>query len=126
MKPASILLVEDDATTAQATSTLLELGGHRVVWSPSIEAACFQMLPPSIPFDLLLLDLGLGVDRGEDLVKYATKAEIPLPPILIVSAQLPERCSRVAREIKAAGVLSKPHSAQELLQAIEQAIAPNA
>jgi len=126
MKPASILLVEDDATTAQATSTLLELGGHRVIWSPSIEAACFQMQPPSTPFDLLLLDLGLGVDRGEDLVKYATKAEIPLPPILIVSAALPEHCSRVAREIKAAGVLCKPHSAQELLQAIEQAIAAKA
>ena len=118
MKPHSILLLDDDAWTAETALEMLRFQGFKAEWAPSI-AEALQKLAVQ-PFDLLLLDLDLGEERGESLIPEAEQNQVKLPPVLIVSAEASEESSAAAERIGAIGFLRKPYVVRDLLDRLAQ------
>ena len=120
--PVSVLLVEDDESTASATCQLLVLLGFEVTWKPdraqAVEAMCSYQ-----HFEVVLLDLRLGNERGEQVIADASSQGCSIPPVVILSAQPDSELQDAARMSSAKGVLRKPCTAREIQLAIERAIA---
>ncbi len=107
-------MVEDDAGSRRFVAWLLGMRtGHEVMAFATAEAALEQLhrLPPSI----LLADLGLPGQSGEDLARAA--ARLPEPPRIILMSGDPIRLER-ARPL-ADRLLAKPFSIPEFLRVFE-------
>ena len=61
--PLEILLVEDEPTVGMLTTEGLQQRGHRVVLAATIAEAFADVVEQS--FDVILLDLKVGDERGE-------------------------------------------------------------
>ena len=79
-----ILLVEDDVILGRSVKDGLYQHGYTVDWLKDGESAQFALQKES--FDLLLLDLGLPIMLGTDLLKFIRKAGFKLP-VIIISAR---------------------------------------
>jgi DNA-binding response OmpR family regulator len=119
MKPHSILLLDDDAWTADTALEMLRFQGFRAEWASSIADALQKLA--AHPFDLILLDLDLGEERGESLVDEAEQNHVRLPPVLIVSGEGNEEGSAAAERIGAIGFLRKPYVVRDLLDRLANA-----
>ena len=113
-----ILMIEDDFMIAESTQTLLRYQQFDVVWvNNGIEA--LQQLSQQ-PFDLVLLDLGLPMMDGIQVLKQIRqKNQIP---VLIISArdQLHNRVEGLNQG--ADDYLVKPYEFEELLARIQALI----
>ena len=74
-------------------------------------------------FDVILLDLRLGEDRGEDIFLRLRESGVDFPPVIIVSAQPVTEIKRVQSSIAAKSSLQKPVSIQDVCVAMEHAVA---
>ena len=119
MKPHSILLLDDDAWTAETALEMLRFQGFRAEWASSIADALEKLAAQ--PFDLVLLDLDLGDERGEALIGEAEQNHVRLPPVLVVSAEASDEGSAAAERIGAIGFLRKPYVVRDLLDRLAQA-----
>jgi CheY-like chemotaxis protein len=117
---ASVLLVDDDAPVASALSDVLSLLGCSVTWKGSRPDAAAALSQPN-DFDVVLLDLQLGTERGEQLIEDARKCDVALPPVVILSAQPETELAAAAKSVDAVGVLRKPCTLAGVVQAIERA-----
>lgn len=107
-----ILLVEDDARLAGMLHGLLESEGYQVVAARDGQRALHEGLTGS--FDVLLLDRGLPVIDGLDLLSKLRQSGV-LAPALILSA-LGNPADRVeGLDRGAEDYLSKPFDIDELL-----------
>ena len=116
-----ILVVEDDPTAMELTSTMLRMAGYDV-WQATGLAAADEELGRRTPA-LLLLDLRLGDGNGLDLVPRI-RANVALRdlPVLAVSADaMPDDVAR-ARAAGCTDFLSKPVSARILLARVHKLI----
>ncbi|HEX4481005.1 MAG TPA: response regulator [Rudaea sp.] len=113
MKPHSILLLDDDAWTADTALEMLRFQGFHAEWAPTISDALQKL--SAHPFDLVLLDLDLGDERGESLIAEAEQNHVELPSILIVSGESSEEGAAVTDRIGAIGFLRKPYVVRDLL-----------
>ena len=66
--PFDILLVEDEPLVGTLTTEALRQLGHRVVLAATIAQALADVTAGS--FDVILLDLQVGGERGEDFVRH--------------------------------------------------------
>ncbi|HYE48034.1 MAG TPA: CHASE3 domain-containing protein [Azospirillaceae bacterium] len=100
-----ILYVEDDRDLRVLVDRLLS-GSARVVGAEDL-AGARQWLAHQ-PFDLVILDIGLGEESGLDLLPFIATLDAP-PPVLVFSAQ------RVSSSIsgKVAGALLKSQTSNE-------------
>src|ERR1700719_1013350 len=73
----------------------------------------------SRPFDLVVLDLMLGMRSGIDLLKHI-KSEFPRLPVLILSMHAENVFAIRALRAGAAGYVQKEEAAEELLTAIRR------
>ena len=122
IQTANVLLVEDDFALASATMELLAALGYRARLADSA-AKAYESLSQSNDLDIVLLDLQLGRERGEKVVMKLRAAGSAIPPIIILSA-MPIKALVDAVEITHAhGMLQKPCSAPQLVNAIESALA---
>ena len=119
MKPHSILLLDDDAWTAETALEMLRFQGFQAEWASTIADALQKLAARS--FDLILLDLDLGDERGESLIGEAEASRVKLPPVLIVSAEASDDGSAAAERIGAIGFLRKPYVVRDLLDRLAQA-----
>jgi CheY-like chemotaxis protein len=111
----SILLVEDNADTAELLSELLELSGHRVTSASSVSGAA--EIAQSHEFDLLISDLGLPDGTGIDVLLALRKAGKSPGAIVLSGYGMDEDRQRTAR----AGFhehIVKPVTPDELLAAV--------
>ena len=117
-----ILIVEDDAMLGVATAESLTLLGQTALIVPTVSAA-FAALSVTHSFDVILLDLNLGEERGETIFQKLKLLRIKYPPIIILSAQ-PDAEVRIAADlVQAKQMLTKPASIALITLAIERAVA---
>lgn len=118
--PARILVVEDEALVAMATSQLLEDAGYEVVGMAADTAQALRLAEEQRP-ELVLMDIRLrGGDDGVD-----TALEIRRrvgSRILYVSAHGDAATLARAAKTDPAGFVGKPHTTRELLNAVERAL----
>jgi len=116
----NILLVEDDAALGEVTADLLVSEGYAVKIAPTLQDAVDDLAEPH-GFCAMLLDLQLGRDRGDAMVRQLQLSGRTLPPVVIFSAQPFVELRQAAQEIGAVAVLQKPCRIGQILQAIRRA-----
>lgn len=115
-----ILVVEDEALVAMATSQLLEDAGYEVVGMAADSRQAMRLADEERP-DLVLMDIRLrGGDDGVDTAaqirqRYGLR-------ILYVSAHGDSATLARAAKTDPAGFVGKPHTTDELLNAVGRAL----
>ena len=119
--PGIVHVVDDDASFRTAIQRLLETAGYRVVTYPSAQQLLDQR-PDEKSRSCILLDVRLPGLSGPELQSRLTELGSTLPIIFLTG--YPD-ISATVKAIKAGAenVLIKPVSSDELLQAIQKAIA---
>lgn len=118
-----VLLVEDDADSAEALGALLDFHGIETVWSRDGSTAvqtlgAIERLGDRPP-DFVLLDLNLPntdtVQLGRELMHHRLGA-----PVVLLSASSAQLLEQTAGEIGAIAALRKPFSIDHLVSILEQ------
>jgi DNA-binding response OmpR family regulator len=117
----NILLVEDDAALGEVTAALLVSEGYEVKIAPTAQDAFDDLAAPHA-YSAVLLDLQLGRDRGDALVRRLRRSGQTLPPVVIFSAQPMVELREAAQEIGAVAVLQKPCRIGQIMKAISRAV----
>lgn len=78
-----ILLIEDDPGLGAAVRDQIAAEGHMPDWAPTLSYA--RDLLATMPYDLILLDLGLPDGRGLDFLR-ALRAKGSVTPVMILTA----------------------------------------
>ena len=81
-----LLLVEDDPMIGEALRAGLKRDGFTVDWVREARAAQAALRTAPLPFELLLLDLGLPGGDGLELLKSERQSGLALP-VLIITAR---------------------------------------
>ena len=122
MPEQRILVVDDEVSVTELFSMMLEMEGYRVRVVHDVQSAKNAL--EEEPADLLLVDIMMPEASGLELCRYV-RAEpyLASTPIIVISArsQLDE-----VHEGLAAGAdtyLLKPVSKNELIEAVQQALA---
>lgn len=121
--PANIAVVDDDPSVRRALDRLLRSAGFGVVTFESAEqflALCHTELAAC-----LVLDLQLGGMSGTDLQARLSAAGTPVPTIIITAHDDPT-ARAAAERLGAVAFLRKPFDDQELIDAINRAVAGRA
>ena len=116
-----VLLIEDDPTTVFAMSVGLADAGHVVSSATSVREAV-DTLSVGPQHDVILLDLRLGPDRGEDVFAELRRRDVKFAPVIIVSAQTGAEIEHAAKVIPAQKTLRKPVSIDAVCGAMEQVV----
>jgi DNA-binding response OmpR family regulator len=119
VRPASVLLVEDDDPLRTIVARHLRGLGYEVVEAMSAEAAA-QVLRDGDRPGVVVLDLNLPGDTGWQLLRGPELAAAGNPPVIIASAT-PVSPKRLA-EFACAGYLPKPYPLDTLVATVERLI----
>jgi FixJ family two-component response regulator len=114
-----VFIVDDDSRVREALSSLLaSLGMRAAAFGSASEFLAFEKpdAPACLVLDLQLPDIS-GLELQEEL------GSVPAPPIVFITAHGDIRSSVRAMKAGAVEFLSKPFGEEELLRAIEAAIA---
>jgi CheY-like chemotaxis protein len=114
-----VLVVEDDADSAEALLLVLERDGYEASTVGRARQALDLLRGDRRP-DVMLLDLTLADLGGELLVEAFLKAG-PLPPTILISAATERALREAAERLHASGALRKPFGAESLLTAVAEA-----
>jgi DNA-binding response OmpR family regulator len=117
----NILLVEDEPMVQFAMSAGLVDAGHSVAIAASVDEA-FAALAQEHGFEIVLLDLRLGDQRGEEIFVRLVGKGLAYPPVIIVSAQPESDVRRAVQRVSAAGALIKPASIEQINAAMDAAL----
>lgn len=120
-KRAKILLICDDPELGSAIVDALEQLDHDVSWEVSAQQAD-GLLDGNFHFDVMMLDLGLGVDGGTALIDMFREHGEALPALVVLSA----RPSKVVQaEIgDTITILQKPCTTSQIERALTWAMLP--
>ena len=112
-----ILLIEDDAASADSLKTLLELHGYRVQVARDGGQAhsAFHMRRP----DFVITDLILPGENGFELIDRMKRSDESVP-VLVLSAVSLEDARALTERLGADGYLTKPAVPDELLAEIKE------
>jgi DNA-binding response OmpR family regulator len=113
-----VLIVDDDETFCQFLAEVLEDKGIEVVWTTDGLAGYEQSLYES--FDLFILDERMPLVLGTELVEDL-KRDKPHAKIILISAFADEALQKRSQTL-GVPLLSKPFSANLLLEAVERAL----
>lgn len=113
--PGTILLVEDEAFVRQSTFEILESAGYRVLKATNAEEARVAFRCHGDEVQLLLTDVILPDQNGQDLASDL-RASNPDLRVIFVSGY-PQR---ISNELMRGGVfyMAKPFSAESLLRKV--------
>ncbi len=121
IKNLNVLLIEDDHTVQYAMVEGLTDAGHVVSVAGTFNRAV-EVLSNYHYFDVILLDLRLGDDRGEDIILRLRENSIEVPPVIVMSAQVKSEIDRAAEVVDAVASLQKPVSIQQVCDVMVQVI----
>jgi len=120
MKSCSLLLIEDDADSAEAIRLLLATRSIDVEWAAcATDALRIFERDPGRRFDVILLDLMLPDMPGVTLISKLAERMV-LPPIVIHSAAPLSVALAAGREVGATAVLRKPTDWQKRKDVLER------
>ncbi len=119
MKPARVMIVEDEAITAMAIGAMLKRLGHTVLAWVSSGKAAMEALREHRP-DLVLMDIRLeggldGIETARLLRRLAARV-----PVAFVTAYVDDRTRNRAAETGPVAFLSKPLDEYELHALMER------
>lgn len=114
----NILIIEDDFMIAESMQTLLQYHQYEVTWVNNGMDGLQQVNQVPLVFDIVLLDLGLPLMDGMQVLKQIRRQH-PSLPVLILSArdQLKNRVEGLNQG--ADDYLVKPYEFEELLARIQ-------
>lgn len=123
-----MLLIEDDAMVGRALRTGLSQDGHAVDWVQNASSAHTAWIAPSLeqmPYDAVIVDMGLPDGHGIDLIRKARARGIK-SVVLVVTArgQIADRIAGL--DAGADDYMVKPIDLEELsarLRAVERRLA---
>jgi len=114
-RACKVLLVEDDATSAEVLQGLLQAQGHHVVHAPQALAALSELSAQR--FDLALVDLDLPGMGGLELARIATGLP-DAPPLVAITATADPRVQECAHEAGMVGFARKPLDGEALAEVV--------
>lgn len=120
MTGRTIMIVDDDRGFAQSLANMLGASGYRSCVSYDPAGALMQAR--NQPVDCALIDYNLGATLGTTLISRLGDEGHAFPKILLTGYG-DVRTATQAMKLGASDVLEKPYEPQELLTAIESAIA---
>jgi two-component system response regulator TctD len=115
-----ILLVEDDENVQRFVSRLMELEGASLSVSGTAEDG--EALLEAGHFDLVIVDINLPGRSGWDLLQEAKGRGTPCPMVVFTASVNPEYEQR-ALSLGAAGFITKPVGARELVERLKTFLA---
>jgi signal transduction histidine kinase/CheY-like chemotaxis protein len=125
-RPARILLAEDHPTNRKVVELILEAAGHEIVHAENGAEAVAAAEDQA--FHLILMDMQMPVMDGLTAIRHIRAREraeqLPRTPILTLTANAMAEHARASREAGADGHVTKPISAQALIDAVAEALAP--
>lgn len=117
MKPARILLVEDNHLNRELASDLLRVAGFEVVEAETGEVALAQA-GLAVP-DLILLDIRLpGMDGFEVMNRLRRYARLATVPVVALTAQAMEGDREIALVAGFRGYITKPINTRTFVQEV--------
>jgi DNA-binding response OmpR family regulator len=127
MKPARILLVDDDAALRAVITRALQQAGHKVM--PARDGRDALTLLNHAPVDLIITDLLMPEQDGIELILRVRRCR-PKLPILAISGGgnrfRGEYYLQMAKVIGATRLLPKPFTAESLLAEVSALLLPAA
>jgi DNA-binding response OmpR family regulator len=123
-----ILIVEDQADTAEMLRLILEDEGYSVSQAGNANIA-FGMLQrrsrstTETP-DLVLLDLMMPGMDPLDMVRKVGKQD--MPPVIVLSAKPEAQVAQAAHSIEAAAIVLKPFGIEDLLETVRRVLTVSA
>jgi CheY-like chemotaxis protein len=118
-----ILLIEDNRDVQQFVSGIARLEKADIAVARTGEEG-LELLTGDVSFDAILLDLNLPGISGWDVlraIRQQPHSRQKEPPVFIFTASNANTIEEQASELGAAGVITKPVSARDLVQALAAA-----
>lgn len=125
MNPLSILIIDDEESIRDLLGAILQHHGHKVSVAATGRAAL--LLLGTETYDVMITDIIMPDMDGIEIIAAAKKLRAGLPIIAISGGgnlMSSHDCLRMAKMIGARVVLAKPFNEKQLVEAIEQAVAP--
>lgn len=116
--PCRVILVEDDADSAESLRRFLSFTGSVVYVAPDL--ACARALAKSIQFDVLITDLQLPDGTGWDLLQELSGEHL-IPAIAVSGCNSLEDKARSAR-VGFVDHICKPLAPEKLVAALRNAL----
>jgi DNA-binding response OmpR family regulator len=121
MSLAKILVVDDEIEIVRAVKMRLKAAGYDVIAAydgMSATQLAFREAP-----DLIIMDIGMPCGDGHVIAqRLLTNVETSATPIVYLTARTGEADRKKAAENRAAGYLTKPFKAEELLDTVSNAL----
>ncbi len=124
MAAASILVVDDEETLRRVIEIVLQNAGHRVVCAESGNEALAVLARQQV--DLVISDIVMPETDGIELVRQI-RLRHPMVKIISMSGGgnylTAALCLKLADHMGALGILSKPFTPDQLIEAVDRALA---
>lgn len=117
VRPLKILVVEDEQTTLRLMAKLLQRLGHQVVTASSVASALETL--DSVPFELIISDIGLPDGSGFELMRQIVARRGPVTSIALTGYGMEEDIQR-SREAGFSAHMTKPIDFTKLELVIQQ------
>jgi len=114
-----LLIIDDKAELLASLKSLLEIHGFRVATAVSTEQAIDEI--KRINYDLILLDILMPQLSGHEVLKFVQDKR-PEIPVIVISGDYSFSSVSTALKRGACDFIRKPYVADELLNAIENAL----
>lgn len=115
-----ILVIEDDTELCNAIMKVLQDNDYQPFWASDRRESIFKLRNET--YALILLDMRLGADTGEDIIEFARFHKESLnekTPILVVSGFLDQHLiKKIKGEIQ--GALVKPFDLNNLITNVKK------
>lgn len=117
--PATILAIDDSRTSRRVLVLTLQKAGYRVIQAQDGEEGMRQLLQnPAV--DLIVSDIEMPNLNGFGVLKSCRQnPQLAKIPVILISTYSSDRHRRLARELGAAGYLSKPFDERKLLAMLD-------
>ncbi len=125
LKPARIMVVDDEPAILEVVAELLENIGHEVAAFSSGQEAVEYFLTAPEAVDLVLLDMVMPQMSGLDVFRAMKAARPSVRAILVTGYSVDEKArALIAEGVK--GYLHKPFKRAELIEKVQEALAEEA
>ena len=121
MKPARILILDDESTLRTALFRLLDRKGHQVVTAQRMDEVR-TFITPEKPFDVAIIDMNLPDGNGLDLISEI-KSISPSTQVIVLTGFASIDSAVQATQKGAYHFLTKPFNVEELINILNKALA---
>jgi len=111
-----VLIVDDDPSTLEAVSTLLEIEGYHIATARNGQEALELVQQEPVPH-VVLLDMRMPIMTGWDFAREIRARGVQVPILVMTAAQ---DAQAWAAKIGADGVIPKPFELEQLLAEVER------